>query len=139
MIVHSIKKSALLFILFLVLGSGLAIGGVGMWKPALYTAFPILTVFMQGWLALVLGLTAYLLIRLSRSDTKTALNRKERQDTNWHMREERISRGLEIRQRAHSRETMLRDQKEAERRARREAAERRGVSVQFKPDRGSGN
>jgi hypothetical protein len=135
--VHSIKKSALLFILFLVLGSGLAIGGVGMWKPALYTAFPILTVFMQGWLALVLGLTAYLLIRLSRSDTKTALNRKDRQDTNWHMREERISRGLEIRQRAHSRETMLRDQKEAERRARREAAERRGVSVQFKPDRGS--
>lgn len=139
MIVHSIKKSALLFILFLVLGSGLAIGGVGMWKPALYTAFPILTVFMQGWLALVLGLTAYLLIRLSRSDTKTALNRKDRQDTNWHMREERISRGLEIRQRAHSRETMLRDQKEAERRARREAAERRGVSVQFKPDRGSSN
>jgi hypothetical protein len=138
-IVHSIKKSALLFILFLVLGSGLAIGGVGMWKPALYTAFPILTVFMQGWLALVLGLTAYLLIRLSRSDTKTALNRKDRQDTNWHMREERISRGLEIRQRAHSRETMLRDQKEAERRARREAAERRGVSVQFKPDRGSSN
>lgn len=139
MIVHSIKKSALLFILFLVLGSGLAIGGVGMWKPALYTAFPILTVFMQGWLALVLGLTAYLLIRLSRSDTKTALNRKDRQDTNWHMREERISRGLEIRQRAHSRETMLRDQKEAERRARREAAERRGVSVQFKPDRGLSN
>jgi hypothetical protein len=138
-IVHSIKKAALLFILFLVLGSGLAIGGVGMWKPALYTAFPILTVFMQGWLALVLGLTAYLLIRLSRSDTKTALNRKDRQDTNWHMREERISRGLEIRQRAHSRETMLRDQKEAERRARREAAERRGVSVQFKPDRGSSN
>ena len=139
MIVHSIKKSALLFILLLVLGSGLVIGGVGLWKPALYTAFPILTVFMQGWLALVLGLTAYLLIRLSRSDTKTALNRKERQDTNWHMREERISRGLEIRQRAHSRETMLRDQKEAERRARREAAERRGVSVQFKPDRGSSN
>ena len=139
MIVHSIKKAALLFILFLVLGSGLAIGGVGIWKPALYTAFPILTVFMQGWLALVLGLTAYLLIRLSRSDTKTALNRKDRQDTNWHMREERISRGLEIRQRAHSRETMLRDQKEAERRARREAAERRGVSVQFKPDRGSSN
>ena len=139
MIVHSIKKSALLFILLLVLGSGLVIGGVGLWKPALYTAFPILTVFMRGWLALVLGIVVYLLIRLSRSDTKTALNRKDRQDTNWHMREERISRGLEIRQRAHSRETMLRDQKEAERRARWEAAERRGVSVQFKPDRGSGN
>ena len=107
MTVHSIKKSALLFILLLVLGSGLVIGGVGLWKPALYTAFPILTVFMQGWLALVLGLTAYLLIRLSRSDTKTALNRKDRQDTNWQMREERISRGLEIRQRAYSRETML--------------------------------
>ena len=136
---HSIKKSALLFILLLVLGSGLAIGGVGMWKPALYTAFPILTVFMQGWLALVLSIVVYLLIRLSRSDTKTALNRKYRQDTNWHMREERISRGLEIRERAYSRETMLRDQKEAERRARREHAERRGVSVQFKPDRGSSN
>lgn len=139
MIVHSTKKSASMFILFLVLGSGLAIGGVGLLKPALYTAFPILTVFMQGWLALVLGLTAYLLIRLSRSDTKTALNRKDRQDTNWHMREERISRGLEIRQRAYSRQTMLKDQKEAERRARREDAERRGVSVQFKPDRGSSN
>ena len=126
-----------MFILFLVLGSGLAIGGVGLLKPALYTAYPILTVFMQGWLALVLGLTAYLLIRLSRSDTKTALNRKDRQDTNWQMREERISRGLEIRQRAYSRETMLRDQKEAERRARQEAAERRGVSVEFKPKRES--
>lgn len=126
-----------MFILFLVLGSGLAIGGVGLLKPALYTAFPILTVFMQGWLAFVLGLTAYLLIRLSRSDTKTALNRKDRQDTNWQMREERISRGLEIRQRAYSRETMLRDQKEAERRARQEAAERRGVSVEFKPKRES--
>ena len=137
MIVHSIKKSASMFILFLVLGSGLAIGGVGLLKPALYTAFPILTVFMQGWLAFVLGLTAYLLIRLSRSDTKTALNRKDRQDTNWQMREERISRGLEIRQRAYSRETMLRDQKEAERRARQEAAERRGVSVEFKPKRES--
>jgi uncharacterized membrane protein len=138
-IVHSIKKSALLFILLLVLGSGLVIGGVGLWKPALYTAFPILTVFMRGWLVLVLGIVVYLLIRLSRSDTKTALNRKYRQDTNWQMREERISRGLEIRQRAYSRETMLKDQKEAERRARWEAAERRGVSVQFKPDRGSGN
>ena len=137
MIVHSTKKSASMFILFLVLGSGLAIGGVGLLKPALYTAFPILTVFMQGWLAFVLGLTAYLLIRLSRSDTKTALNRKDRQDTNWQMREERISRGLEIRQRAYSRETMLRDQKEAERRARQEAAERRGVSVEFKPKRES--
>ena len=139
MIVHSLNKSALLFILLLVLGSGLAIGWVGLWKPALYTAFPILTVFMQGWLALVLGLTAYLLIRLSRSDTKTALNRKDRQDTNWQMREERISQGLEIRQRAYSRETMLKDQKEAERRARQEAAERRGVSVEFKPKRESSN
>ena len=137
MIVHSIKKSALLFILLLVLGSGLVIGGVGLWKPALYTAFPILTVFMRGWLALVLGIVVYLLIRLSRSDTKTALNRKYRQDTNWQMREERISRGLEIRQRAYSRETMLKDQKEAERRARWEAAERRGVSVEFKPKRES--
>ena len=137
MIVHSIKKPALLFILLLVLGSGLAIGGVGLWKPALYTAFPILTVFMQGWLVLVLGIIVYLLFRLSRSDTKTAMNRKYRQDTNWQMREERISRWLEIRQRAYSREAMLRDQKEAERQARREAAERRGVSVEFKPKRES--
>ena len=103
MIVHSLNKSALLFILLLVLGSGLAIGGVGLWKPALYTAFPILTIFMRGWLALLLGLTAYLLIRLSRSNTETALRRKDRQDTNWQMREERISWGLEIRQRAYSR------------------------------------
>jgi len=136
-IVHSIKKSAPMFILFLVLGSGLAIGGVGLWKPALYAAFPVLIIFMRGWLALVLGLAAYLLVRLSRSDTRTALNRKDRQDTNWQMREERISRGLEIRQRAYSRETMLKDQKEAERRARQEAAERKGVSVQFKPDPGA--
>jgi hypothetical protein len=55
------------------------------------------------------------------------------------MREERISQGLEIRQRAYSRETMLKDQKEAERRARQEAAERRGVSVEFKPKRESSN
>ena len=137
MIVHSTNKSALLFILFLILGSGLAIGGVGLWKPALYTAFPILTIFMRCWLALLLGLTAYLLIRLSRSNMETASRRKDRQDTNWQMREERISRGLEIRQRAYSRETMLRDQKEAERRARQEAAERRGVSVEFKPKRES--
>ena len=89
---------------------------------------------MLVWLILVLGLTVYLLVQLSRPDAVTARKRKDRVDTNWQMREERISRGLENRQRGYSREAMLREQKQAERRARQEAVERQGVEVHFKPD-----
>ncbi len=90
---------------------------------------------MLVWLILVLGLTVYLLVQLSRTDAVTARKRKDRVDTNWQMREESISRGLENRQRVYSREAMLREQKEAERRARQEVVERQGVEVHFKPDR----
>ena len=79
---------------------------------------------MLVWLILVLGLTVYLLVQLSRTDAVTARRRKDRVDTNWQMREESISRGLENRQRVYSREAMLREQKEAERRARQEVVER---------------
>ncbi|MDA0630711.1 MAG: hypothetical protein O2981_04955 [Proteobacteria bacterium] len=121
--------------MLLFLGSGAAIGVIGLWKPLLYRTFPLLSYFMLVWLILVLGLTVYLLVQLSRTDAVTARRRKDRVDTNWQMREESISRGLENRQRVYSREAMLREQKEAERRARQEVVERQGVEVHFKPDR----
>ena len=111
-----------------------AFGGLGLMLatvvfPALTIALPLVATLLKLWLALMVVLTCLLFIRLVRSDQSSP---------GWQLAEQRKEKNMAQRYGGYSRAALLRERQQAEREARKQAEERAGVEVQFRPPRGSG-
>lgn len=132
---HSTPPTAFAATVIAFYGIGFALFLLSFLQPELFRVAPWLAWLVDLWgLALFAGVI-FIANRLRKNDEETAIRRKNRYQKGWQGVEARKSHGQSVRSAGYQRHQMLADAQVAQERALREARERQGVDVQFRPQR----